>query len=855
MLSNQFILKAFYRPLWLFCILLIAWNSSAQTYIKVKGKVVDAKTSEVIPFASILIQGTNRGTQTDLNGNFFIETSAQHPSIKISIIGYQSQTKTFQTAKDVQQLTVRLQSLNTSLDEVVVKGKKDKYRNKDNPAVQLVRKVIEHKSKNRPEALDFYQYNKYEKLEFDLSNISEKFRNKRSLRKFDFVFNHLDTSKITGKVTLPMYLKETISDVYYRKNPESKKEVITGDKMTGLGGYVDNNGIKLYLEALYQEVNFYDNNILLLAKQFLGPTSPIAPQFYRYAIIDTTVYKDVKCITLGFAPRNTNDQLFQGQMLVAMDSSYAVRKVEMGFSKDINVNFVTDLKIAQEFEFVGDKGLMLTKDDLIIEFNPLKKENGMSLFGQRSVSYHDYKLNVPIVANRFEGYRTEVLKDATQRKDDYWSQARHQPLSTKEMGIYTMVDSVKSVPAFQRFMNTASFLMEGYKPLGAFEIGPVNTFYSFNPVEGLRLRLGGRTTAKFSERMAFEVYSAYGFRDHKWKYFASATLSLTDHNIYTYPIRHLRLSYQNDLKIPGQELQFVQEDNFLLSFKRGINNQRTYNQVWTLDWLRESKSGVAWSAQIKKTIQTPTGSLTYENGLGQTVPQLDNTEFGVGLRYAPNEQFYQGKNYRIPIVNQYPVIQLRYNYSPKGFLGSEYEYSRVMAQMYKRVNIPPLGYTNLTIEGAKLWGKVPFPLLLIHRANQTYSYQLESYNLMNFLEFVSDQYATIFFDHHFNGFFFNKIPLLNRLKIREVATFTGLWGSVSDQNKPSSDNQLLAFPKYANGDPITYSLDHRPYMEMSVGVENVFKILRIDLLKRLSYLDHPNAPSALAIRFRVKFDF
>lgn len=830
--------------------------SFSQQLTKIKGKVVDVKTNESIAFANIIILGTKQGVQTDMNGNFYLETNESSITLKVSFVGYLPETRKIETVVGkVTTQNFRLKAQSTSLQEVTVTGKRERYRNKDNPAVTLIRKVIEHKDKNRPEALQFYSYNKYEKLEFDLSNISEKFRNKRSLKKFDFVFNHLDTSKVTGKVSLPMYLKETISDVYFRKNPESKKEITTAERMTGLGGYVDNNGIKLYLEALYQDVNVYDNNILLLASQFLGPAAPVSPQFYRYVIIDTTQFRGTKCVNLGFSPRNSNDQLFQGTMLVALDSSYAIRKVEMGFSKDINVNFVTDLKIMQEFDFVGKEGLMLTKDDLAIEFNLLKKENGMGLFGQRSVSYKDYLLNQPIPTTRFDGIKNDVLKEAALRDDTYWNKARHEELNLKEVGIYSMVDSVRKVPIFQKFMNTATFLLEGYKPIGGFEIGPVNTFYSFNTIEGLRLRLGGRSTPVLSDRFALEGYGAYGFRDERFKYFGSATFSLTDHNVYTYPIHHIRLSYQNDIKIPGQELQFVQEDNFLLSFKRGVNDKMTYNKVWMVDYLRESKTGWGININVKNTQQSPTGSLQFKTLTNENLTNLTTSELTFGIRYAPNEQFYQGKTYRIPIVNKYPIVQLRYTLGLKDVWGGQYNFHRFLGIANKRMYIPPIGYMDVTIEGGKTFGKLPFPLLTIHRANQTYAFQPESYNLMNFLEFVSDQYAAVFIDHHFNGLIFNKIPLLRKLKLREVLTFKGLYGKLSDENMPTVSNGLMELPRNEKGEAITYSLETKPYMETSFGIENIFKVLRVDLVHRLTYLDNPNVANSLAIRFRVKFDF
>ncbi|MFD2574110.1 DUF5686 family protein [Spirosoma soli] len=826
-----------------------------------RGKVVNARTNEVVEFANVLLVGTTLGTQSDLNGAYALELSPGTVTIKASFVGYAAESRTLliDGTQKVITLNFRLQPQQKNLSEVTVRGKRERYRNKDNPAVALIEKVIGHKQQNRKESFSFYQYNKYEKIEFDLSNISEKFRNRRSLKKFDFVFNYLDTSQVTGKVNLPIYLKESVSNVFYSHNPERKKEFVEGEKMTGLGNYVDNNGIKVYLETLYQDVNVYDNNISLLAQQFLGPTAPLAPQFYKYVIIDSTTLNGTRCVNLGFSPRNKTDLLFQGTMAIALDSSYAIRKVIMGFSKDINVNFVTDMRLAQEYNFVQDQGLMLTKDELAIEFNLLKKENGMGLFGQRSVSYRNYVVNQPIDPKRFSGLSNDVSKDALTHDDSFWAQARHEPLSSKEQGIYAMVDSVRKVPLFQKFMNTALFLLEGYKSVGPFEIGPVSTFYSFNPVEGFRLRLGGRTTTTFSDRMAFETYGAYGFRDKRFKYFAAATFSLTDHNTYTYPIKHIQVSVQNELKIPGQELQFVQEDNFLLSFKRGPNNRRTYNQVMQVDYLNESKSGLALNLNVKRIEQTPAGALTFDQytpeGAITPIPNVISTELTAGLRYAPHEQFYQGKNYRVPIVNKYPIIQLRYTAGIKNLLGGQYTFQRLMAYANKRFYVTPIGYTDVTLEGGQTFGQVPFPLLTIHRANQTYAYQPESYNMMNFLEFVSDHYGAIFVDHYFNGFIFNKIPLIKKLRLREVITFKSLWGGLRPENRPGPDTNLMRLPTNETGEPVSFALGSKPYMEASVGIANIFKILRVDLVKRLTYLENPLAPQGYGVRFRMKFDF
>lgn len=837
----------------------VAQPTLSQPLTKVKGRVLDTKTNQPLPFANITIVGTRFGTQADINGNFSIETRERNIKLQASMVGYLPEVKPVPAGVEIT-VNFRLRSQANELKEAVVKGKKERYRNKDNPAVELIRRVIANKDQNRKESFDFYQYEKYEKLQMDLSNVSDKFRNKRSLRKFDFIFNYLDTSEVSGKVNLPLYLKENLADVYYRKEPKKLREYIKGEKMTGLGGYIDNNGIASYLDVLYQEINIYDNNIGILGTEYAGPVNPLAPNLYKFVLLDTLKFHDTKCVRLGFAPRNQTDMLFLGDMLIALDSTYAIRQVQMGFSKEVNINFVNDLRITQEFDPVEQKQQMLSHDELIIEFNLLKKDNHMGLYGRRSVSYQKYALNQPIEEKYFEGIaKVTKLPTATSQDESYWLKARHEALSAKEKGIYQMVDSVQNIPAFRRVMNVATLLLSGWKPGKFFEVGPVNSFYSFNPIEGFRLRFGGRTAVAWNPRVVAEVYGAYGFKDQRFKYFAALNYSFTDRSVYEYPVKRLRATAVNEVRIPGQELQFVNEDNFLLSFKRGVNNKMTYNQTFALEYLNESASGFNFSLTFKYLKQSPGGAFRFEmpkpDGSTSYEPSITSSEFITYIRYSPNEKFYQGRDYRIPIVNEYPVIEFQHILGLKGMFGSQYSYHNLRGKLFKRFFLPPLGNLDLYLEGGKVFGTLPYPLLTIHRANQTYSYQPEAYNLMNFMEFVSDQYASISIEHNFNGLLFNRIPLLRKLDWREEVVFKAMWGGLNQANVPTTTNSLLRFPVDTDGNPVTFTLDQRPYVEAGIGIANVFKLFRVYLVKRLTYLEKPNVASGFAIRTRVRFDF
>ncbi len=839
--------------------ILFASHLFAQQQTFIKGVITDAKTREPLPFVTVMFEGTTLGVNTDFDGQYVIQadSSTKYSTLKVSFVGYKTAIKEIQPGIS-QMVNFKLQLETKTLNEVTVKAKKEKYRNKNNPAVELIRKVIEHKPQNKPDNYDFYEYEKYEKVQLALSNITDKFKNRKALKKFQFIFESMDSTKLEGKPILPVYLRETLSDVYNRRKPSAHKEVVKGTKLVTFDGYINSDGVSNYINRMYQDINIYDNNISILANQFLSPISNNAPLFYKFYIVDTTVVDSQKIVQLGFVPRNHNDFLFQGSIYITLeDSAYAVKKVSMTVNKSINLNFVKEMHVVQDFEKDSAGKYSLSKDDFIADFG-FSTNGKLGLFGEKTVSYKNSRINHFRLDSTYKGNEIEVEENSNHRSEEFWDANRHEQLSKSESSVYKNMDSIQQVPIFKRTMNVAMLFIAGYKSFGWFEVGPVNTFYSFNPVEGFRLRVGGRTTPQFSKRINFETYLAYGFKDLRYKGYLGATYSFTKRSIYEFPVKSLKASYQKDTKIPGQELQFIQEDNALLSFKRGVNDKWLYNDYVNLTYLNEYQNHFSYTLGYKYWIQQAADGLHYNyinyNAHQYDVKDLTTSELSLHLRWAPKEQFYQGKLYRIPISNQYPIFTLHFTEGVKGMFHSQYNYQNITLNLYKRFYLSQLGYTDVVIEGGYLNGKVPFALLDIHRANQTYSYQLQSYNLMNFLEFVSDHYASIMVDHYFNGFFFNKIPLFKKLKWREVITTKVLYGGVRRENNPAYNADLYRFPENANGVPTTFIFDKEPYVEGSVGIANIFKFFRIDLVKRFTYLDHPNAPS-LGIRGRFKFDF
>ena len=845
----------------LFSILLCV-NLNAQKMTRIKGVITDAKTKEPLPFVNVAFKGANVGTTTDFDGKFYLETQWGTTTLSASFVGYKTASKKVELGK-TQTINFYMTNDAVEIEEFVVKADKKRYRNKDNPAVALIRNVIKHKDDNRKEALDFYEFDKYEKIEIDINNITEKFLNKGWLKKkFQIVLDHIDTSEINGKPYLPIFLRETASKMYYRKQPKTLKEYQTGTKMTGFDGYLDDDGMSFILDKLYQDIDIYDNNISLLSNQFTSPISVVGPTIYKYFIIDTVDVNDQECINLAFTPRNKGSFAFVGNMYILNDSStYAVTKIKMNIRDEINLNFVNDLDVDQEFTLYNDSVWMLSKDQLIIDINFFSKR-GRGFFGNKNVSYDNYIFNEERDKSIYNPLE-KIIKEEnlSEKTDSFWVEARPDTLTEQEQGVYTMIDSVQRIPAFKRTMDILFLLVTGWHDFGLVEVGPVTTFYSFNDVEGFRLRAGFRTTPKLHKKILFDTYLAYGFKDKEFKYFGGLTYSFNK-NFLTNPLHQISASYQHETNFPGQDLQFLNNDNFLLSFRRGQSDRMLFFDSYKFDYIKENTNGFSYNLIYEYKKDRPLGSLFFLEGENSELVDAVRTDnVSVNLRYAPNEQFYQGKNFRLPLFNKYPIFQIRYRQGIDGLTRGTVDYSRVSANVFKRFYLGLFGYTDTEFEAGKIWGRVPFTLLNLPQANQSFFLQEPSFNLMNFLEFLSDEYITLKITHNFNGAIFNRIPLFKKLKLREIISFKALYGRLTDNNNPDIHPELFQFPVDANGNPVTFAFNNAtPYIEVSAGVANIFKIFRIDLLQRVTYLDNPNVTSlfgvkGLGIRAKGKVDF
>jgi hypothetical protein len=811
-----------------YLVFLFSIGAHAQVTTRVSGKVYDVETLEPLPFVNVAFKGTNIGTACDVEGKFTITTFQKVDSVVAMYIGY---TPTVMAIKYGQSQTINIplkKASFTTKEVVITPG--------ENPAFRILRGVWAHKPENDKEKLSAYEYEVYNKLEFDLNNIDEDFKKRKVLKPVDFIFDHIDSANPTEKPHLPLFFSETVSDFYYRKNPKIRKEVINGSRVSG----VQDASISQFTGEMYQNVNIYDNNMIVFGKTFVSPISENGIFYYRYYLIDSMDVEGTWCYHIQFKPKRKQELLFVGNMWIA-DTSFAVKRIEMSITEDANINYVNSFWVVEDFEHVGD-AWMLKKEKVVADFSIRDKK--MGVYGRKTTSYR----NIVVNKEREDEFYTRsanlvVEKGAEARDETFWQQSRHDSLSHTEKGIYTMIDSVQHLPIYKTWEDIVIFLYSGYKIVGPVEIGPWYKMVSGNQIEGVRLRVGGRTSNSFSRWVELSGYAAYGLKDEQFKYSASFKTFITKK-----PRQLTGINYKNDYEILGLSNNAFTSDNVLASIFRTtpLNNMTRVEQY---EWWYERDLFNGFNARLSfvNRNMSPLGGSVYEfvkddQTMGFT-PGITTTEARLGLRFAYDEKFIEGVFTRTSVGTHWPVLQLQYVAGFKGVLGSDYAYHRASLNVDDRLRFNPFGYLNYILEAGKIWGTVPFPLLVQHPGNQTLVLDWSAFNTMNYFEFASDQYVQVNLIHHFDGFFFNKIPLLRKLKWREVASFRAVYGSVSDTNKDE-----LLFPG------TLFTLNRGPYMETGVGIENIFRFFRIDYFWRLNYLDNPGVKK-FGLRFSLQILF
>jgi len=854
--KHSFFYTRTYRIAWVSILMLgICYLGLAQTgrQIILEGKVINAQTNEAVPFAMLQSLKLTEGAVTDENGRFFLKFTQPPGRIKLSAIGFLPDTLDYNRLIG-SNIAVKLVPVSQELKEVVVKPAKVRYKNKDNPAVELIEKVIAHKASNQHGSWNYLENQKYEKILFGLSNFTERFPPEKAAKKLQFIYNYVDTTYLKGRKVLPLYLQEKIADDYSAKNPLHSKEVVTALQSVDFGKYFSMDGISTYLKNIYEDINLYDNNISFLTNQFVSPIANLAPSFYKYFIIDTTMVDNIRCVNLFFTPRNKVDMLFQGYLYITLDSAYAVKKATFTVNRKINLNWIKEVNIESEYERNTEEGWLPSLEKVGIDFG--LPNTALGIYGQRVTTYAGYKVNVPR-DEQFYKPGTVTTDSTSERSKNYWTANRLNPLSSSEAGIYSMVDTLTQVPVVKRTLDLSYLLIYGFKRVGNIMIGSLYDVVASNPVEGNRFQLDVRTTSDLNPHFYLGTYGAYGSKDKTLKYSFTGAIGLTSKSIFRFPANYLKIAYQYDAQTPGNEQEISIPSNPMSVFLWGEYNKFFYNKIFQINQVHEYKNHFSYDVGFKYINETPRGDL-YFNYTDYTLRQNDKASLPISelfckLRYAPNEKFYQDQLDRYSMTTVYPIVELNYTIGNKA-IGNDYNYQKICLSVRKRFWLSELGYSDVMLEGGKLFGTVPYPLLFIHQATQTYFYDDTEYNTMNFLEFVSDQYAALNIDHCFNGFIFNNIPLLKKLNWREYISGKALYGSVSKKNNPQYNSQLFRFPTEMDGSSATYPLSDTPFVEVSAGVGNILRILRVDFVKRLTYLDHPFS-SGYNLRLSLKLDF
>ena len=847
----------------LFLLLGCCISVSAQN---IQGVVTDSLTNEPIPYLSVFYEGKGVGSITDNDGNYKVETRKGWNKLTFSAVGYV--TKVVNIIPGVtKNLNVRMRPDDIMLDEVVVKPKREKYSRKNNPAVELMKKVIAHKKNNKLSENDYYQYNKYQKITMSLNDVTPEMLEKGMYKKMPFLKDQIELCEETNKFILPISVDETASQKIYRKHPKSEKTIIKGMSSTGVNElFATGDMLSTVLKDVFTDVNIYDNDIRLLQYPFISPiSSSDAISFYKFYIMDTTFVDKDKCFHLTFVPNNSQDFGFTGHLYVLADSSYTVKKCTMNLPKKSGVNFVDNMDIIQEFEQLPNGEWVLKTDDMIVEMTLMKIMQGFQI--RRTTRYSDYAFD-ELPQQLFKRKGAEIKEaDAMMRGDDFWNQYRPVPLTQTESSMDMLVKRLEQMPGFKYVIFVLKAFIENFVETGTKEhpskvdIGPVNTMISNNYIDGLRLRTSAQTTANLNPHLFFKGYYAYGFKDHRSKYMGEVEYSFNKKEYLPreFPKNSITFSYQYDVMSPTDKFLKTDKDNVFVSFKTSTVDQMSYVRNIALKYENETQFGLKTTVEVKHSTDEPTGGLAYITNDDQKtlVPEIQTMEASLAFRYAPGETFVNTKQRRIPVSFDAPVFTLSHTAGFKGVLGGEYNYNLTEIGLYKRFWFSSWGKIDMFVKGGAQWNKVPFPLLIMPAANLSYILQRETFNLINNMEFLNDRYASLDVSWDLNGKIFNRIPLLKKLKWREAIGFKMLYGHLTDKNNPMKhpgDSELFLFPT-RDGRPTSFVMDPKtPYMECSVGIHNIFKILHIDYVRRLNYLDHPDA-NKWGVRFMVMMTF
>ena len=784
---------------------------------RVRGQVTDAATGDPLQFVSVVFPGTTIGITTDEQGIYSLETRDTVSRVEASMVGYVSRTLPL-IPKQYNQVDFALEPAQFGIDNVVITPG-------ENPALPILKGVIRNRPRNNPQEYERYSCATYTKMELDLTNIKPRFRNRRMQKNFGFIFDHIDTSALTGQPYLPAMISEAVADYYHSRQPSLSREVIRGSRVSGVE---DSFTVAQFTGQLQGDINFYDNFIALFNVRFASPLSSMGEAFYNYFLVDSIEVEGRKTYKIRFHPKRLSTAVLDGE--VNIDSAtYALQSASARMPKGVNVNWINHLLLENENQLL-DEGVWFRKRDKVsAEFSVTGADssNLVSFIGTREVSYSDVRIGAPIPDEVLRMTNDVVVADddVGTRDEQFWEEARPYSLSEQERGIYSMVDSIQQAPLYRNIYTIINTIVGGYYNTKYIGIGPYYKMASFNRLEGFRMQLGARTTTAVSRRIRLSGFVAYGTRDEDVK--GGGSVELAFNRRLT---RKLTLSGLHDVVQLGAGQNALADNNILSSiFSRGDKRLTMVNRVEALyehEWLH----GLSNTLGIRAQRVYGNRYVPMANPAGERVGSISSTALHVGMRFSYREKIYRTAFDKQYLGSPYPILAVGFTAGLGGLMHDDREYYRLDGRLSYKLELPPVGYSRIMVEGGRIFGKVPYPLLKLHEGNGTYFYDTYAFSCMNYYEFASDTWLSFFYEHHFNGFLLGRIPLLKRLKWREVLVCKGVWGSLRNENNGSlPDTQaVLLFPRGMSS--VT-----DPYIEAGFGVENILRVLRIDCIWRLTH--------------------
>ena len=836
-----------------------------QAQQQITGVVVDAETGEVIPMASLIYKGHNVAKVADADGRFSI-TRHEGWNLTVSSIGYKERIiRISAKTRDNQKITLKPDK--QQLEEVTVKSKRHRYSRKDNPAVELMRKVIAAKKQTDLKTHDYYQYNLYEKLTLGLNDLTPEQLEQKPFSKHPWLLDQVERCQYNNKLILPVSVDETVKRKVYRREPHAEKTYIIGQQSTGVNDLFQTGDIiNVVMKDVFTDVNLYDDQIRLLQYPFTSPIGKNAIGFYRFYIEDTLKIDRDTVIHLHFLPNNQQDFGFRGDLYILKDSTYHVRRCELTLPKKSDVNFVENLRVEQEFSKLENGEWVLTRDDMITEMKFAKFLKKAIVIRTTRLTDYDFSEQPKEL---YKGKQTEV-KDAYAelRSEQFWNPYRQVELTKSESSMDTFLQHIKDLKGFKYFMFGLKALIENSIETGnpnKIDLSPVNTILTHNEFDGMRSRLSALTTANLNKHLFASAYYAHGWGSHKNYYNAELTYSLNakEYLPWEYPKRTLYVGSTYDVCSPSDKFLPTDKDNFLLAWKwTGIDKMILYNRQ-RIGFDYEWYGGLRTSLELKAEEYEACGKMSFRTldkpridyqGMDHHREFLRTTELKAELRYAKGETFVNSKERRVSVNRDAPVFTLSHTWGMRNVLGADYTTNFTEAKIYKRFWLNSWGKVDVRLKGGIQWNQVPYLLLILPMANQSFVIEDEMFNLINNMEFLNDSYASLLLSWDMNGKLFNRIPLVRRLKCREFIAINMLWGGLSDKNNPylpqnAGSSRLMYFPEGC------HVMDtHKPYAELVIGIHNIFKILQIEYVRRLTYLDLPTSEKwGIRYTFRMTF--